>query len=393
MSTDLPGDEPRPDVVITETLFRLLHVRSLDQVLSEALSLALSTFSALGGSIFYASTPPRQFQQGRIGAALAHIERWENSVLQRLRSHTWQMQLPRLAPVTWTELSDSGVCVANLVLVGHDRICGVLSLVFPHEVELDARRERLISQFAGGVSEIALSVEQLGMTRRRLSQLGLFYQMGQAMAAVFDVDRLFRETGELAITVIDAQAAVMMLVDSITGDLVHQCALGGTIFETAQRVPMGRGIAGWVAEHGEPVLLNDVTQDERFAPQIDSCREVPTLSLLCVPLQIKGRVIGTLMVLNKVPMTGFDDEDASVLITLAAQASIALENARLYNSLRADRDRIIEAQEQTRHALARRLHDGPVQMLSNLAMRIELLERVIRDRPQQVAAELREMYL
>lgn len=391
MTRDLMDAESRSDDVLMEALFRFLHVRSLDQTLSEALTLLIKTFRAIGGSVFYASTPPRRFQQGQIDDALPHIERWESSVLQRLQSHVWKIQLPKLAPVTWTTLPGAVRRVANVALVGYDRICGVVSLVFPAQVELDARSERLISQFAGAVSEIALSVEQLGMTRRRLSQLGLFYQMGQAMASTFDVERLFHETVELAVTVIDARIAIMTLVDPHTGELVHQLAQGGTALETARRVPLGRGITGWVAEHGEPVLVNNVNEDERFDPLIDGCCEYPTLSVLCVPLQIKGRVIGTLTVLNKVPLTGFDDEDISVLIMLAAQASIALENARLYNSLRVERDRIIEAQEQTRHALARSLHDGPVQMLANLAMRIDLLERLVRQHPEQVSTELDEM--
>jgi signal transduction histidine kinase len=135
-------------------------------------------------------------------------------------------------------------------------------------------------------------------------------------------------------------------------------------------------------------LVNNVSEDERYSARVDGLVEHTVRNLICAPLQIKGNVIGVLEVLNKGTPTGFDEEDMSVLVTLAAQVSIALENARLYNSLRMERDRIIAAQESTRHELARNLHDGPVQLLATVMMEIDYLERLIEARPHEVAAQL-----
>ena len=151
--------------------------------------------------------------------------------------------------------------------------------------------------------------------------------MGQSVASAFDIDRLFQDTIDLAVTVLDAEGAILMLFDPQTQELVPQCCLGGPTFVEGERVALGKGVLGWVAEHGVPVLLNNAAQDIRFDPVIDGCQEFPTQSVLCVPLLIKGQVIGTLEVLNKMPRPGFTDEDLSVLITLAAQAAIATENA------------------------------------------------------------------
>jgi len=105
-------------------------------------------------------------------------------------------------------------------------------------------------------------------------------------------------------------------------------------------------------------------------------------------IELAIAVIDALCVLDKVRHLRFDEEDMSVLITLAAQASIVLENARLYNSVRAERDRIIEAQERTRHELACNLHHGPVQLPAALSMRLDWLKRLVRVQPEAVPGEL-----
>jgi GAF domain-containing protein len=86
-----------------------------------------------------------------------------------------------------------------------------------------------------------------------------------------------------------------------------------------------------------------------------------TQSIAAVPLKIKGRVIGVLEVLNKYAGDGFTQEVVRLMEAMAAQAAIAVENARLYQKVRQERDYIIKAQENVRHELARNLHDGPVQ--------------------------------
>jgi signal transduction histidine kinase len=258
--------------------------------------------------------------------------------------------------------------------------------------ELTHQNLQDMSWFAGGISALATNVEQLSVTRERLSQLGLFYQMGQAMTSTFDTSRLFQDTIDLALAVIDAQEATLMLLDPERQRLSRKVSRGGTVYPQAQYVALGQGVAGWVAQYGEPVLCNDALLDDRFDPKVDGFREQITRSLLSVPLQIKGKVIGVLEVFNKTSPFEFDEEDLSVLITLAAQVAIALDNARLYNSLRAERDRILEVQESTRRELARNLHDGPVQLLASIAMGLDYLGRVIQDRPEAVQDELADLH-
>ena len=131
-----------------------------------------------------------------------------------------------------------------------------------------------------------------------------------------------------------------------------------------KRMPADKGIAGWVATHREALIVDDVNRDDRYYRNIAQDYDFTTTSILCVPLIAKGRVIGVLQVLNQEPGKYFNAEDQEILSTFAAQSAVAIENARLYQSLREERDRIIAIEEDVRRRLARDLHDGPAQMLA-----------------------------
>jgi signal transduction histidine kinase len=372
-----------------ENLTHLLSYRSLDELLTEALSWLINTFRATGGSILYASTLVKSVRLGDLSAAAEQkIDLLESVYRERMHRGMRYIQLPSSPPVTKHDIDADQGTLFSIPLINHDRTIGTIGLFMETACDLSHQQLQDMSWFAGGISLVASNVEQLNVTRQRLSQLGLFYQMGQAMTSTFDTNRLFQDTIELALAVIDAQEATLLLLDEERQELGHEVSRGGTVFPQAQYIAPGQGIAGWVAKHGEPVLINNVAEDERFDPRIDGLREQTTKGLLCVPLQIKGKVIGVLEIFNKVPPFEFDEEDLSVLITLAAQVAIALDNARLYHSLRAERDRILEVQESTRRELARNLHDGPVQLLAAIAMQLDYLGRVIRERPEAMGTEL-----
>lgn len=85
------------------------------------------------------------------------------------------------------------------------------------------------------------------------------------------------------------------------------------------------GIAGWVARHGEPLIINDVTKDNRFCSDIDEITGFATKSILCAPLQARGRTIGVIEVLNKRDGTEFDERDLQTLMAVARTATTAIE--------------------------------------------------------------------
>ncbi|MBN1641260.1 MAG: GAF domain-containing sensor histidine kinase [Anaerolineae bacterium] len=371
-----------------EHLTHLLSHRALDELLADALAYLTHLFRARGGSLLYGAALTERARQGALSeAARKQIDHLEAPIYARRWHSVRQMQLPAAPPVSTYALPDESGNLYVVPLTNHDRVCGLLSLALAPRTDLSYQEIQLLSRLVGTLSAIVANVEQICVTRQRLSQLGLFYQMGQAMTSTFETDRLFRDTIDLAMTVIDAQQARLLLLDPRGEWLEIEMARGAGRGLEARRVPVGAGVTGWVAACAEPALINDPAVDDRYDASVDGLADRAVHNLACAPLQIKGKVIGVLEVMNKGIPSGFDEEDLSVLITLAAQVSIALENARLYNTLRDERDRIIAAQESTRHELARNLHDGPVQLLATVAMEIDYLERLIDARPQEVPAQ------
>jgi PAS domain S-box-containing protein len=95
------------------------------------------------------------------------------------------------------------------------------------------------------------------------------------------------------------------------------------------RLKPGQGVAGWVAETGKPLVIQDAYSDARFFDQIDKRTGVTTQAILCVPIVLKGQVVGVIEALNpdKVP---FDEQGIELLSALAGLAASAIDNARLF---------------------------------------------------------------
>ena len=95
------------------------------------------------------------------------------------------------------------------------------------------------------------------------------------------------------------------------------------------RVPLGHGVAGWVAKNNESVRVKDISQDQRFFSGVDEKTGMITKGYLCVPLSVDGRVIGTLQVLNQTKGGGFSERDQARLEAFSVIAALAINKSRL----------------------------------------------------------------
>jgi len=163
---------------------------------------------------------------------------------------------------------------------------------------------------------------------------GLF-NLAKGLASTLDVDALLKRIGQSAEQMFLCEASAIMLLDEDQEHLFFKVATGekgGVV--TKFRVKLGEGIAGWVAEKRETTLVNDVSQDLRFTGQQDQASGFKTRSVLCVPMQAGGDLIGVLEVLNKKVPPGFTDADKGLLESLASLAALAITNARVVGGFR-----------------------------------------------------------
>jgi signal transduction histidine kinase len=149
-----------------------------------------------------------------------------------------------------------------------------------------------------------------------------------------------------------------------------------------------QGLAGWVVTHNEPLIVTDVHEDERHYGRIPDMVDFEVTSLICAPLIVKGEPIGVVQVLNKGAGERFDEDDLDLLTSFAAQSAITIENTRLYQDLKRERDRLIAVEEAVRKRLARDLHDGPAQLLVALISCINFIDKLQEFEPEKVPEEL-----
>ncbi|HEY72832.1 MAG: hypothetical protein B6I35_02865 [Anaerolineaceae bacterium 4572_32.2] len=229
------------------------------------------------------------------------------------------------------------------------------------------------------------------------AQLTALNEIGQAINATLDLQETLTLIADLSIQLLDVEATSVLLYDKADDDLQFAAASGlGANLVIGQRLAMGQGIAGWAAQHGEPALVPDVSKDPRVFKGFDRENVFAVRSSMCVPLRSKDQIIGVLEAVNK-KGSDFDQDDLRLLSLLAAPATTAIENARLFEKVDAGREqlqalsrRLVDVQEAERGRVARELHDETGQALSSLLLSLSMLEQNAGD-PVAVITRVNEL--
>jgi PAS domain S-box-containing protein len=200
----------------------------------------------------------------------------------------------------------------------------------------------------GFVSDITGRKRTEEALQQHTRALALINQAGRAFSSTLDPNRVFESVLEEARCLLDIAASSIWLVDPETKELVCRQATGPR-YESVigWRLPPGEGIAGWVATHGESLIVPDVEKDKRHSAEVNEHIGLTVRSILSVPLRTQDSVIGVLQMLDVQPER-FDVQDLQILEPLAASAAVAIENARLYQ--RAQQE--IEERKRAEEALA-----------------------------------------
>ncbi|GAA3405680.1 GAF domain-containing SpoIIE family protein phosphatase [Paenibacillus hodogayensis] len=167
-----------------------------------------------------------------------------------------------------------------------------------------------------------------------LSRTMQLFEVSLEMNSTIRKQDLLQRIMDTSARALQAEASSVILVDPETGDLFFELATGLKGEEVRRiRLKMGEGIAGWVAENGKSLKIDDAAGDPRWSSKVSSRVEYPTRNLLCVPIFSKGSVIGVLQVLNKRNGRHFTERDMLLLESIAAPTAVSLENAMLYDAL------------------------------------------------------------
>lgn len=261
----------------------------------------------------------------------------------------------------------------------HGRIIGVLQVLNKRQAYFTVDDESMLAAIAAQAavsienSKLYLSVVGKNMElletkeklERKVRELDVLFEIAQVSAGAFKLDELLEGVLARAMHAIDAEAGSILLEDETTGDLRFRCAVGGDPNAVKRlKIPAGSGICGWVAAHGEPQIVNDVTQDGRHSATIAEEVGYRPRSVLCVPLML-GERGGALELLNKAQgRAGFTDDDLKLASVIAGHVSTSIRLARAR-----ERRELQERLSTIGQLLSSVLHDlrGPMTVITGYA--------------------------
>jgi GAF domain-containing protein len=190
--------------------------------------------------------------------------------------------------------------------------------------------------------EIARLQEENRTLAREVAGLRRFIRSLQNLADASEGDvsshivELLEQILRNALEAIDARNGSLLVLDEDSGELVFVLALGEVPPSslTGVRLPPGTGIAGWVADHREPTIVEDARKDPRFYPGVDDAFQFNTKSLVAAPIVGGGRLIGVIEALNKEAGRSFSADDLALLMLLCRFAGELLHSLEEQFALR-----------------------------------------------------------
>lgn len=169
----------------------------------------------------------------------------------------------------------------------------------------------------------------LGALKRTVEQLAAFNELAKALTSTLEVREVLQLVMAKTSEMLRPTNWSLLLLDEKTGQLYFEIVVGvGADRLKEMRISPGEGIAGRVFQTGQPVRVDDVAKDPTFAPRFDEATDFKTSSVIAVPLQSRGRVLGVMELVNGPGMPPFTTDDLQSVIAIADYAAIAIENAR-----------------------------------------------------------------
>jgi signal transduction histidine kinase/FixJ family two-component response regulator len=165
----------------------------------------------------------------------------------------------------------------------------------------------------------------------RLEEINALYEAATSIGSSYNIRELLNKILKLAASVTQSDLGSIMLVDPTGQYLTIEAYIGlEPEIAAAVKLPIGSSIAGYVAQHGEPIIISDVEKDERF--QRINKERYSSSSLLSVPLKVTNDILGVINMANRKDGSRFDDHDLKLLTTFASQAAISINDARLFEN-------------------------------------------------------------
>jgi sigma-B regulation protein RsbU (phosphoserine phosphatase) len=227
-----------------------------------------------------------------------------------------------------------GIAAEIVVPLMHkSRPIGALNILSRTRDQFNMRDVAILRQFAAHVAVALVNARLFERSRLDAEAFETLSEVGREVASLLELDELLTRLSQLARRLVDYRTLGILLLNE-EGELEIKLAVQYGEKVQVPKVRLGEGLTGYAALHKEVVLVPDVSQDPRYLKVVPDVR-----SELAIPLLLKDRCIGV-MDLESPELDAFSKRDVEILTLLAAQTAVAIENARLYEEVRANQVRL-----------------------------------------------------
>ena len=165
-------------------------------------------------------------------------------------------------------------------------------------------------------------------------ELSTLLKFSALINSSLEIESVLNNAMKWAEEFINAEASSIYELDEMNNELYIRLARGEKKDPIKSiRLKVGEGVAGWVVQSGQPIVVHDVRNEKKFSSKYDKMTGFKTRSLICVPLTLRGKTIGAIQVINKKSKEAFNNADLEILTGMSHQIAVAMENAKLYKRL------------------------------------------------------------
>jgi phosphoserine phosphatase RsbU/P len=241
----------------------------------------------------------------------------------------------------WMSIADNMQSGLAVPLRHQGKVLGALNLLSERTHAFTDRDEAMLRQFAAHVAQALVNARLFEAQQEYARTLETLAEIGREMSAILDLDELLTRVAHLVKRLIDYRTFGIALVNEAGDALEMKTAISYGDAKAVPPIKLGDGLVGYAALHKEAVLVPDVSKDSRYINAVSDVR-----SELVIPLLLKDRCVGVFD-LESPELDAFTKQHVELLTLLAAQAAVAIENARLYESIR---DNEIRLEKEVRFA-------------------------------------------
>ncbi|MBN1264836.1 MAG: GAF domain-containing protein [Anaerolineales bacterium] len=224
-------------------------------------------------------------------------------------------------------------------LIVMDRAVGVLTADSHTSGAFSTHDAEVMALFADQAATAVANTQLFTESQRRLDALEELADAAMEVTASLDLDEVLQRIMAQTKRSLNVEAASLSLLDEETDQLEFRAAIGKGAEEIlGLRIQRGKGIAGWVADHGKPIVTTDVQAEPLHYSEIDQQIGFKTRALACAPILVHGKPIGALEAINPAHLEFFPHE-IELLMGIAGLAGTAIAHARMYSESQAAKRR------------------------------------------------------